>query len=1181
MTFEHQDEVNRLVECTQPLLIGVRHHSAAMARVIGELLDQFQPESVLIELPPEFSPWLEWLASDDLQAPVALAGTTAGLASLSFYPFADFSPELAAIRWAKKNEVPVRPIDLPIASRSGLHGDAEKQTEPIGLLQALLKRTQANDTGSLWEKLVETPAADSDAEAIRRAGLLFGWALRKNDQRASLYDRSREAFMRECIAEADGKVAAVVGSYHAAALLPEPMLWEPPETLLKEEPPAEVTTALIPYSFAQLDERSGYPAGVRDPWWHQKVFEASSVEDMDALVADVTVGVCRELRADGHAAGAADGKEVLRMARDLARLRGYAAAGRGEFMEASQMCLTQGQLLGRGHAVANAMARVLIGSQNGVLPEGVPRSGLGPDVEDTLRTLNLPGPESLGQDSKRLRLDPLRSNLDRARVVVMGRLAACEIPYAKAAAGQSGLRESLTEVRDVKWEHATSAMLELSAARGATLEQATFGLLSATGSSDKEPTAAEVLQQVRAAADCGLGQLVGRGLNQIMGRFSLDASLAELTSAMELIGRIERGHIAGLPLVDEDQRLPFVRRFEVPKSVQTTPLLQAAIARVEGLFGADDVHDVYALLELVLWFQQQESMSSEAEASDGGRYVLEAGRLIWLLQRMAKTGSSLMQGASHAALMLLDQRSLEEFAATLGSWLDGATTAELRGDLMKRLAGALVMALPRVAADVSCLDDFEERAASLSDREFLRRVPAVRGAFEKIAPQTRRRILDALLDRLPDDQAERVSDIADADLATRRFDADEAARLALAELMPGLELTADLEAADAETESRSLRVAGQQISMGDRWRLMIGVGDENEEDNMCSRAARALDELYGRCGGGRSRSRRSGGSGSGGGAGRGTRFPTTREWSEELESLFGSDVREEVLGTAAENGRAGALAALDEQQVTPSIELLEQVLSMRGALPETHTEHLRRLAKRIVDELVKQLAVQLRPALNGFSVARPTQRRTPRLDLKRTLRANLKTVHRNDDGDWQIIPERLYFRSLAKRSMDWHLIFVVDVSGSMEPSVIYSAMMSAIFNSLPALSVRFLAFSTEVMDFSEHVDDPLSMLLEVEIGGGTHIAKGLNAARQQMRVPSRTIVVLLTDFDEGFPISRLLAEVRALSETGARLLGLAALDDSGAARFNKGVAQQVASCGMPVAALSPQELARWVGEQIS
>ncbi len=71
--------------------------------------------------------------------------------------------------------------------------------------------------------------------------------------------------------------------------------------------------------------------------------------------------------------------------------------------------------MGIGRAVAQAMERVLVGSRQGQLPAGVPRSGLGPDVEAAFQTLNLPGPESPPGEEKRLRLDPLRSRLDRAR----------------------------------------------------------------------------------------------------------------------------------------------------------------------------------------------------------------------------------------------------------------------------------------------------------------------------------------------------------------------------------------------------------------------------------------------------------------------------------------------------------------------------------------------------------------------------------------------------------------------------------------------------------------------------------------------------------------------------------------------------------------------------------------------
>jgi Mg-chelatase subunit ChlD len=168
----------------------------------------------------------------------------------------------------------------------------------------------------------------------------------------------------------------------------------------------------------------------------------------------------------------------------------------------------------------------------------------------------------------------------------------------------------------------------------------------------------------------------------------------------------------------------------------------------------------------------------------------------------------------------------------------------------------------------------------------------------------------------------------------------------------------------------------------------------------------------------------------------------------------------------------------------------------------------------------------------------------------------------------------------VKKSLDWRVVLVVDVSGSMEESVLHSAMMAAILGSLPAVSTHFLAVNDRVTDLSSHAADPLELLLSVSIGGGTRLARGLRFARTLLTVPARSIVVLVSDFEEGGPVGDLIAEVSALHETGARLLGLAALGEGKAPRYHRGIAEQVVRAGMPVAALSPLELARWVGEKI-
>lgn len=355
----------------------------------------------------------------------------------------------------------------------------------------------------------------------------------------------------------------------------------------------------------------------------------------------------------------------------------------------------------------------------------------------------------------------------------------------------------------------------------------------------------------------------------------------------------------------------------------------------------------------------------------------------------------------------------------------------------------------------------------------------------------------------------------------------------------------------------------------DRWRLLLGT-ERERMGAVGMRAGRALDELYGA---GR-------GEGSGAGLGGSTPQLSTREWAEELEALFGSRVMEQVLGRAAEGGRSAAVLEVDPDEVTPSVDLLEQVLALKGALPEAKLGRLRRLVARVVDELVRELATRLRPALVGAVVPRPTRRRGGPLDLRRTVLRNLRHVRVREDGTPQLAPEELVYATRARRSLDWRVVLVVDVSGSMEASIIHSAIVAAILAGLPSVTSHFVAFSTEVVDLSDKVADPLGLLLEVVVGGGTDIGKGLRYARSLMTVPSRTIVLLVTDFEEGGSLGSLLAEVRALAESGAHPLGIAALDERGQPRYSKAVAEEVVAAGMPVAALTPLELARWIGERI-
>ncbi len=98
-----EEVLHQLADCRTPLLIGVRHHSAALARVMPQLLADFSPEAVLVEMPPDFQPWLEYLGRSDLQAPVALAACDEPLEAVLAGARQAFRPEAGCM--ARVDEV--------------------------------------------------------------------------------------------------------------------------------------------------------------------------------------------------------------------------------------------------------------------------------------------------------------------------------------------------------------------------------------------------------------------------------------------------------------------------------------------------------------------------------------------------------------------------------------------------------------------------------------------------------------------------------------------------------------------------------------------------------------------------------------------------------------------------------------------------------------------------------------------------------------------------------------------------------------------------------------------------------------------------------------------------------------------------------------------------------------------
>src|SRR6266496_3269287 len=129
---------------TGAALYGVRHHGPGSARSVRAALVAQRPDVVLIEGPPEADGLVALAADEQMGPPVALLGYVPGAArQAAFWPFAVFSPEWQAIRYALGAGVPVRFCDLPAAHQLAMKdmeameadGEAPRpRTDPVSEL---------------------------------------------------------------------------------------------------------------------------------------------------------------------------------------------------------------------------------------------------------------------------------------------------------------------------------------------------------------------------------------------------------------------------------------------------------------------------------------------------------------------------------------------------------------------------------------------------------------------------------------------------------------------------------------------------------------------------------------------------------------------------------------------------------------------------------------------------------------------------------------------------------------------------------------------------------------------------------------------------------------------------------------------------------------------------------------
>lgn len=553
-------------------LFGIRHHGPGSARSLVAALDEWCPQLLVIEGPSEAEEIVPYLLDPAIETPIAMLFYVADTPKqATYFPLADFSPEMQAFRWAGRNECPIRFMDLPASASLGLADEDGSRSE---VLDQVAEAAGFDSSEEWWEHLIERRADGCDLfqgieslmAAIREAGANTNPDPPKPDEPENSdgrkwissedFEAMREAHMRRTIraalTEGFERIAVVCGAWHVPALQSLP-----PErvdnAILKGLPKLKVRATVVPWTFDRLTFESGYGAGAKSPAYFDLVFKTPPAD----LATAWLLSVARLMREEDLDASPAAVIEAVRLADALASLRGRPRPGLKELGEAAASVLIRDQ------AIWSLISRrLIVGEKMGSVPENVPQIPLQSDLAALQKRLRLP---VNGADQK-LELD-LRGDTDLHRSHLLHRLNLLGVPWGipEKVAGKKG---TFHEFWRIQWRpDLTISLIEASVYGNTIMAAATT---CAAKRAESTQTLAEIAALVEVILVSDLPDAIQAAIAKLEALAATHADVAELADA--------------LPPLTAVVRYGTVRRTEVDL---VTPVLNAIFIRlVVGLPGA-------------------------------------------------------------------------------------------------------------------------------------------------------------------------------------------------------------------------------------------------------------------------------------------------------------------------------------------------------------------------------------------------------------------------------------------------------------------------------------------------------------------------------------------------------------------------------------------------------------------
>lgn len=724
-------------------IFGVRHLSPASAYNLLAFLKKVKPKCVLIEGPSDANHLIEHLTKKGVKMPAAiLSYTTESPVQTVLYPFADYSAEYQAIRWAVKNNAVVRFIDLPTSATVRLKDrwiankseEYEKQVEyhktEASFYTETVKLAGEKDYETFWERNFEHCL---DLKSFMEKITVYSDTMRaclesrqwEAEKVEASYNMVRESFMKRCIADAlsegfdESEIVAVVGAYHVSGLRSDitPMTDDEIKTL----PHNSVNITLMPYSYYRLSSQSGYGAGNRAPAYFEMMWQCINAGDFDKLASLYLSSLGDITRRDGNYNSTASVIEAVRLCHGLVSIAGGQYPALADLHDSAVCLLGDGSI----DTVAEAMARMDVGTAIGSLPEGVSQTPVQEDMNRLIKTLKLEKYRSVVAQDLVLDLRENRSVksreaafIDLSRSIFFNRLQLLGINFARYVTTSSS--SSWSEKWILQWAPEVEIEIVEANLNGETIENAAAFVLKEK--LDNAQLIGEVASLMRTAFICRLLSEVPNGLMRLQTLCVEGTDFIQIASACHEIS--------------------LIIQYRDVRAIDTTPLilvlsqlfLRGCLVMFDSAIVDDDNADNF--IAAIDWMH---TVSQEQfEHIDDELWITKVRDLCDSDSRNAK-----VSGASAALLMERNLISDED----LGAEVSRRLSAGMPGDLAAMWFEGLCSRNRHVLLSrMSIWNQLDSYLDTLDSEDFRRSLVYLRRAFGTFSPREKNAIIDILAD---------------------------------------------------------------------------------------------------------------------------------------------------------------------------------------------------------------------------------------------------------------------------------------------------------------------------------------------------------------------------------------------------------------------------------------------------